>query len=432
VNPFAGGRPRIGMGDGHEEPPMQRTAIVVGAGITGVAAALNLVRDGWAVTLVDRLAPGDPGQTSYGNAGLLARGSVAPVQAPGLILRAPRMLLDPDGPLFLRPAYLPRLLPWLVPFLRNGAMARLKRIVPAIFALTRDTVAAHRDLAAGGEAAGLISAGAYAHLFRDRAAFAGDAVAFGLKAAQGLTWTERPAAEIDPALSPAYGFAAVMPDHGWIADPGAYVAALARAVAAAGGRIVAAEVRDIRPGPEGVDVATDAGPLRAERVVLAAGVWSRGLAARVGLRVPLESERGYHLMLHGPSHRPPHPVMLADRALVVTPMRAGLRVAGAVEFGGLDAPPSAAPLALIRRAVRRAWPHLTWEDETAWMGHRPTATDSLPVIGRVPGAPAVILASGGQHLGLTIGPRLGRIAADLAADRPSGLDLAPYAPDRFA
>lgn len=407
------------------------TAIIVGAGITGVAAALGLARDGWAVTLVDRLDPGDPGQTSFGNAGLLARGSVVPVQEPGLIWRAPGMLLDRDAPLFLRMGYLPKLLPWLVPFLRSGSVARLDRIVPAIWALTRDTVEAHRALAAGTEAAGLIETGSYAYLFADRAAFAHDAAAYRRKAAQGLVWEERDAAGLDPHLGPDYRFATVFPEHGWIADPGAYVAALARAVTAAGGTVLRADARDIRAAGEGVEVETDTGVLRADRAVLAAGVWSRPLAARLGLRVPLETERGYHLMLRGANRRPPFPMMLSDRALVMTPMREGLRVAGLVEFGGLEAPPSEAPFALIHRAIRRAYPGLTWESETRWMGHRPTTTDSLPVLGPVPGASSVICAFGGQHLGLTIGPRIGRLAADLAAGRRVNLDLAPYATDRF-
>ena len=409
-----------------------QSAVVIGAGITGVAAALALIRDGRAVTLVDRLEPGDPGQTSFGNAGLIARASIVPVQEPWLILKAPRMLLDRDGPLFLLPAHAARLAPWLVRFLGNGARARLDRIVPALWALTRDAVEAHRALAAGTGAEGLIATGAYGYLYRDRAAFAADAAGFARKAAQGIVWDERSAAAIDPALGPAYRHAAVLPDHGWILDPGAYVAALARAFAAAGGRVLRAEVRALAPTEAGVRVETDAGPIEADRAVLAAGVWSARLAAGLGATVPLESERGYHVMLEGATRRPPFPLMLADRALVLTPMAGGLRAAGLVEFGGTEAGPSEAPVALIRRALRRAYPDLRWDSETVWMGHRPTLPDSLPMLGPLPAAPSVIAAFGGQHLGLTIGPRLGRLAADLAAGRRPNLDLAPYAPGRFA
>lgn len=407
------------------------TAIVVGAGITGVAAALTLVREGWDVTLVDRVPPGDPRQTSFGNAGILARSAIVPVQTPGLIWQAPRMLLDPERPLFLRWPYLPRLVPWLIPFLRNGAQARLDAIVPAIFALTHDTVEAHKALAEGTPAAGLIAGRDYGYLFRDRAAFDRSAFAFGIKKANGLSWTERPPQDIDPAIGPAYGFGVVFPDHGWVLDPGAYVAALAQAFRDRGGRSLLAEVRDLAQTETGVAVETTAGRLTADRAVLSAGVWSRPLAERLGVATPMETERGYHLMLKGANRRPPFPCMLSDRAIVMTPMRDGLRLAGMVEFGGTEAPPSRAPFALIRREIRRVYPDLAWEAEEEWMGHRPTLVDSLPMIGQAPRAPRVTLAFGGQHLGLTIGPRLGRLAADLTADRRPNLDLAPYAPDRF-
>lgn len=412
----------------------EKSVIVIGGGITGVACALTLRREGWAVTLVDPRDPGDPGQTSFGNAGILARSAVVPVPVPGLIWRAPRLLLDPGQPLFLRLGYLPRLLPWLVSFLRNGARARLEAIVPALHALTHDTVEQHRALAAGTAAEALLAGHEYGYLFRDRAAFEGSRLAFGLKAAQGYDWDERDARRLrrdDPALGPAYGFGAVFRDHGWVTDPGAYVAALAAALEAAGGRVLRATARDIRSRKAGADVVTDAGTLTGARVVLAAGAWSRRLAERLGLATPLESERGYHLMLRAPSVRPPFPYMLADKALAVTPMRGGLRLAGLAEFGGLDAPPSAAPVRLIRAALPRLYPGLAWEGESVWMGHRPTMADSLPMLGPVPGMPAVICAFGSQHLGLTIGPRLGRTVADMVADRRANLDLRPYAPERF-
>lgn len=320
---------------------------MIGGGITGVAAALHLRRDGWDVTLIDPLDAGDPGQTSYGNAGLLARSAILPVQAPGLIWRAPRMLLDRDSPLFLRP----------------GEGAALARALPGV----------GRD----------------------------------------------------------YAFAAVFRDHGWVTDPAAYVRALCETFRTEGGHVLRATARDLRPTQTGAAVVIEAGTLVADRVVLAAGVWSRPLAERLGLRMPMESERGYHLTLHGPSRMPAFPFMIADKALVVTPMRSGLRLAGLVELGGLAAGPSKAPFGLIRRAVARVYPSLTWEGESEWMGHRPTTVDSLPVAGPVPGAPGILCAFGSQHLGLTIGPRLGRIVADLADGRPGNLDLAPYAPGRF-
>lgn len=413
---------------------MTRTALVIGAGITGVASALSLLRAGFATTLIDPLATGDPGQTSFGNAGLLASASIIPVQTPGLIWQAPRMLFDPARPLFLKPAYLPRLLPWLIPFLRNGSLKNLDKIVPALRALTHDTVDQHRALAAGSPAAAMIANRDYAFLYRDRAAFADSAFAFGLKKKHGFSWQEHDAARLmadDPEIGADYGFGAVFDSYGSVADPADYVIALAGQFQTEGGILRRLAAREIRPTGQGAEVRTEEGLLAADVVVLAAGIWSRGLAESLGLATPMETERGYHLMLRGVSHMPPFPYMLDDAAIVVTPMRDGLRFAGMVEFGGTKAAPSKAPIRLIRKAISRLYPRLTWQEESDWMGHRPTTADSLPMLGPVPGAPGVICAFGSQHLGLTIAPRLGQAVADLATDAPSQIDLAPYAPERF-
>ncbi|MDT8343910.1 MAG: FAD-binding oxidoreductase [Thermohalobaculum sp.] len=410
--------------------------IVVGGGITGVAAAEWLRRDGHAVTLIDRIAPGDPRQTSFGNAGILARAAVVPVATPDLPAKLPGMLLSREAPLFLRLSYLPKLIPWAIPFLRNARAARVAAISRALAPLVGDSVDQHVALARGTPAEALITRGPYVIAYRDRAAFAAEAGYWALKRAHGFDWDEWERPEIaarDPEIAPGIGFAAALRDHGWIASPARYVAALAAFFAAQGGEIRAAEVADIQPGEGGGGIVTLAGgeTIAAERVILAAGVWAGRLAERLGHRVLMEAERGYHIMLANPSHRPPFPIMLEAAKTVATPMADGLRFGGVAEFAGLDGAEAEAPVALIRRQVRRLFPRLTWEGESVWMGRRPTTADSLPMLGPSPRAPGIVFAFGGQHLGLTMGPRLGRMAAGLAAGAAPNLDLAPYRVDRF-
>ncbi|MEM8741969.1 MAG: FAD-binding oxidoreductase [Pseudomonadota bacterium] len=411
---------------------MSGRAIVVGAGITGVAAALSLQRSGWGVMLVDRVAPGDPAQTSYGNAGLLARAAVVPVSTPGLIWRAPRLLFDPNAPLFLRWRYLPRLMPWLVPFLRNGASARVARIAQTLAGLTGDAVARHQALAAGTNAARFIRTGDYVYLYPDRSAARKDRAGFALRRANGFAVEERTQAALsaaDPALGPGARFGIALPDHGWITDPGAYLAELAQVFSGQGGAFQQGEAVSLAPG----QVTLAGGQvLAADRIVLTAGAWSGALAQSLGLKMPLESERGYHLMLRGTNIRPPHPYMVATGSFAVTPMEGGMRLAGIVEFGGLHAPPSRAPFALLRRAIRRVYPDLTWTQAEEWMGHRPSLPDSLPVLGEDPRRPGIIHAYGGQHVGLTMGPLLGKLAADIATGARPNRDLAALAPTRFS
>ncbi len=399
---------------------MPDTALVIGAGITGISAACSLRRDGWRVTVIDRVAPGDPAQTSFGNAGLLARSAVVPVSEPGLWARMPRMLLDPSSPLFLRYAYLPRLLPWLLPFLRNSTPARAARITAQIAELTCDSVDRHQSLAAGTPAAKYLRTGDYAYVYRSRADYQSNARTNALKAAQGYApdYLDRAALEKRfPDLGPAYGFAALYPDHGWITDPGAYVAALARHFTSNGGRFLQGEIATVTAGPRPRAILANGESLEAAKIILATGAWSNPLARPNGQTARVESERGYHLSMHDANITPAHPFMVADAQFVVTPMNGFLRAAGIVEFGGLQAPASQAPFDLLKKQLKQVFPTLTFARVEKWMGHRPTLPDSLPAIGESPDAPNIIHAYGGQHIGLTIGPRLGAMVAEIARGR---------------
>ncbi len=405
---------------------------IVGAGIVGVATALWLQRDGHAVTLIDRTGPA--AGASFGNGGVLASAGIVPVTGPGLIRKAPGMLADPDQPLFLRWGYLPRLAPWLARYLRHANARDTRRIAAAIHGVTGDSLAEHQALARGTGAERWIVPSDYLYAYRDRAAHAADAFAWELRRAAGFVWDELEGAGVaayDPALAQA-GFAVRLGDHGRISDPGAYVAALADHVVAQGGALRIASVTGVvRDGGRVTGLRAGGETVAADAVVIAAGAWSRPLARALGVSVPLESERGYHLDLWEPSEVPRAPTMIVAGKFVATPMEGRLRLAGIVEFGGLDAPPSAAPFALLRRQARAAFPGLTWARETEWMGHRPAPADSIPVIGAVPGAAGAYLAFGHHHIGLTSGPRTGRLLAQLVSGRQPNIDLAPYSPARF-
>ena len=410
-----------------------RPVVVIGAGIVGVSAALWLARAGRAVTLVDRLPPGQG--TSYGNAGLLARSAIVPVTTPGLTLKAPRYLLDPNFPLFLRWAYLPRLLPWLVRYLSHATDAETRRIAGALLPIIGDAVEQHEALARGTGAARFLALGDYVYAYRDRAAFRADAYSWALRAEAGFVPEIVEGAGVrarDPAYGPGVGCLAVLRDHGYVRDPGGYVAALAAEVERAGGTVRQAGVRDFTFAEGRVAaVETDAGPLPCEAVILATGAWSGPLMRRLGLRIPLESERGYHVVFRGAEGGPTAPTMVAAGKFVATPMAEGLRCAGIVEFGGLEAGPSRAPFALLRREVRRAFPGLTAEGEVEWQGHRPAPSDSIPLIGEV-GRTGVYAGFGHHHVGLTGGPKTGRLLAQMLTGQTPNIDMAPYAPGRFA
>ncbi|MCV2870214.1 FAD-dependent oxidoreductase [Defluviimonas sp. WL0002] len=406
---------------------------IIGAGINGVATAIWLQRKGHQVTILDPRGPA--GGTSYGNGGVLASCSVVPVTAPGLLAKAPRMLLDPNQPLFLRWSYLPRLLPWLFPYLRHANAADARRIAQGLTPIVGDSLEQHRQLAEGTGAEGYIVPCDYNFLYRDRAHYQGDAFGFGLRREMGLRWRElegREWRDYEPAFGPEIGFAASFGDHGRIKDPGGYVSALASHVERLGGRLLRSEATAIL-SEDGQVTGVRAGgdTIAADRVVLTAGVWSGTLGRQLGLNVPLESERGYHVELWDPSITPRSANMVASGKFVITPMEGRLRLAGIVEFGGLDAPASDAPLRLLERQVRAAMPDLKWSRKDEWLGHRPAPTDSLPFIGKVPAMRGAFTGFGHHHIGLTAGPRTGRILAGLISGETPNINLAPYAPDRF-
>ncbi|MEJ6392101.1 FAD-dependent oxidoreductase [Gymnodinialimonas sp. 2305UL16-5] len=407
--------------------------LVIGAGIVGVSTAIWLRRAGVPVMLVDRAAPGQG--TSYGNAGVLANCSMVPVTAPGLIRKAPGMVLNPDFPLFLRWSYLPKLMPWLVKYLRHANDADTRRIARDLTPIVEDGADQHHALADGTRGADWVVDSDYTFAYANRAAFDADAYTWSLRAAAGFhpQIIEGDAVQdYEPNLGPEVTCLAVMKDHGFIRDPGGYVAALAEEFQRLGGLWRQAEVRDFTfTGDRVSAVETDQGAIPCANVVLATGVWSKPLMRRLGLRVPLESERGYHIVFKGATGGPSMPIMMAAGKFVATPMAEGLRCAGVVEFGGLEAGPSKAPFAMLRRQVTRAFPGLAAEDEIEWQGHRPAPADSLPLIGQV-GRTGVYVGFGHHHIGLTGGPKTGRLLAQIMTGQTPNIDMTPYAPSRFA
>ena len=407
---------------------------MVGAGIVGVACAIRLRQDGHDVSLVDRLGPGEA--TSHGNGGVLASASVVPVTVPGLRRKAVRMALDPSSPLFLRWRHLPRMAPWLLEYLKHCSPEHTRRISQGLALLLAGSLEEHQSLARGSGAAAYIRPSDYVFAYRDRAAFQADAFAWGLRRDAGFAWTEIEGDELrdyDPLVAHGHGFAAILGDHGMIADPGRYVAALAEHLSRLGGRILREEVVGLALEGERVcGLRLASGMLPADDVVIAAGVWSKRLAAELGVRLPLESERGYHIEFDEPTRTLRSPTMFAAQKFVGTPMAGRLRCAGLVEFAGLDAPPSEAPYRLLERRARESFPaDLTHGEMRRWMGHRPATTDSLPVIGAPRRYPNVVFACGHHHVGLTGGPRTGRMVADIVAGRRSNVDFAPYSAERF-
>ncbi|MEO0544210.1 MAG: FAD-binding oxidoreductase [Pseudomonadota bacterium] len=411
----------------------KKKVIIVGAGIVGVSAAIWLQREGHEVVLIDKAGPGEG--ASHGNGGILASCSIVPVTGPGLVSKAPRMLLDPNQPLFVKWRYLPKLMPWLVRYLSHANKADTQRIASALAPIIGDSLNDHLALATRTRAEKWITPSDFLYMYNDRRHFHDDAFTWSLRKAHGFDWEELEGdafKQYDPAFADDQGFAAKLPGHGHITDPGRYVKDLAAHVESQGGGIIHSEVVGfVRENGAVTGVLVGGDAIACDEVIIAAGARSKPLCKQLGLDIPLESERGYHLELVEPNMMPRAPVMVSSGKFVVTPMDGRLRLAGIVEYGGLEAKASRGPLKLLRQKIQSVMPGLAWGETVEWMGHRPVPADSIPLIGKVPGTSNAWLGFGHHHIGLTGGPKTGRILSQLAAGKKPNIDLTPYAPSRF-
>ena len=411
----------------------QQHIAIVGAGIVGTATAVWAQRAGMRVTLIDRLGPAEG--ASFGNGGVLASCAVVPVPVPGLLAQAPSYLLNPSKPLFVKWGYLPKLAPWLMRYIARANDKDARATAKALASLVGDSLADHQALASGTAAETYVKPCDFIYVYKDRADFASDAYTYDLKRENGFSWTEMEGDDLrayDPALTGELGFGASFANHGRITDPGAYVKSLAAHIEANGGRVLQADVTDVlSDNGQVTGLRVDGETLACDAAVITTGAWSGELSRKLGVKAPVESERGYHIELWNPSAMPRAPILVNAGQFVVTPMEGRLRLAGVVEFGGLQAPPSRAPFELLMRSIRAAMPGLSWDERTEWMGHRPVLPDSLPMIGEVPGVKGAFMGFGHHHVGLTGGPKTGRLLAQLAMGQAPNIDLAPFAPGRF-
>jgi D-amino-acid dehydrogenase len=415
-----------GPGDG-------RRVAVIGAGIVGVCSALCLQRDGFQVTLIEREGPG--AGASFGNGAVIGEEQVVPVATPGVLGKVPGMLFDPRGPLALRWSYLPRLAPWLLRFAAASRRDRVEEISIALKALLEGTFESLDRLLELAQARDMLRRTGWMAVYESARGLADYRPLLELQRRRGVRFEILEAEQLrqfEPALAPIFARGVYYPDVGYTVNSQRLVQVLAEAFQRLGGRLEIAEARGFEIGPDGPRaVVTERGALACEAVVIAAGAWSKGLAGQLGSKAPLDTERGYHVQFPEPGVVPRLPVYSTERAFVASPLEVGLRVAGTVELGGLEAAPNWDRAEVLLRHAKRWFPGLETEGVTRWMGFRPSMPDSLPVIGRSPRFANVLFAFGHGHCGMMMGARTGEILAALLAERDPGLDMTPYRVERF-
>jgi D-amino-acid dehydrogenase len=406
---------------------------VIGAGVVGVTAALALVRRGHEVTVLDR--EGVAAGASRGNAGAFAFADIIPLATPGIIRRAPRWLFDPNGPLSIPPSYALRIAPWLLAFWQASLPGRYRAAVSAQAALMAHSAAALEKLVAEYGLHDMLRREGQIQLYEGASEFRRSLPGWDERRAAGIRFEllegRAAIAEIQPGLDARFTHGGFTPDWINVADPARWVERLAEIFTRAGGAIARADIRALAASPSEVHVAGPEGSWNFERVVLAAGAHSGLLARQIGLRLPLETERGYNTTLPAGAFDLRTHVTFPGHGFVVSRVGEGIRVGGGVELGGLHLPPRMERAEALLKKAATFMPGLKTTGGTQWMGFRPSMPDSLPVISAAPHSPLVVLAFGHGHLGLTQSAGTAELVADIVERRPPSIDIAPCRAARF-
>lgn len=413
-------------------PGAGQRAVVIGAGIIGITAALALQRQGFRTTVIDK---GDPGRgCSYGNGGAISPDFCVPIAMPGMLRRLPGWLLDPEGPLVVRWTDLPGSLPWLVRWIRAGRLASVEQHARALRALHAPSYERYQRLL-GPRSAGLIEMTGQLYVWQGNAPNATEDLARRIRESfdvetRGLTADE--IRELDGNLAPIFSRGLFFPENGHTLNPLRLVQTLADMLQAEGGRVLRRKaVSFAMDGTAVRHLQCEDGALEGDLFVVAAGIASAGFARALGDRVPLQAERGYHVMLPAPVVRPRIKISNRDFMFGLTPMEHGVRISGTVEIARPDAPmDERRPRAMLALA-RRMYPGLDPQGAEFWMGSRPSTPDSLPVIDRASRARNVIYAFGHGHTGLTGAPMTAEMVTALATAGKPPADPRPYGLARF-
>ena len=405
--------------------------VVLGAGIVGVSTAHAARQRGLSVVLIDRREPGS--ETSYGNAGIISSGSIAPFNNPALWKMLPKYLTNRHAALRWNPIWAARNVGWVARFLADMSASRFKPRAAALHGLIGASAKLHREW--------IVKAGT-GHRIRETGwlkAWRGDAITAAkqeqaLLAEYGIgsELLDRQAiSALEPDLLPVYKVGLLHTQTASVDSPGAVVKAYARMFAGAGGDIRQSEVKAIVPDGGGWRVVTASGEMPARHVVVALGPWSADVLRPLGYRVPLAFERGYHREFRPhPARSLRRPIYDIDGGFIMTPMEQGIRVTSGVELTDRDAPSSFAQLDQVVPLARGV---MEFGDAVGepWRGSRPTLPDSLPMIGPVRRHAGLWLAFGNQHIGFTTGPATGAAIAAMIGGAPPPYDVTPFAPGRY-
>jgi D-amino-acid dehydrogenase len=409
-----------------------RRVHVIGAGIVGVCTAWWLKREGFHVTLIEKTAPGEG--ASLGNAGSIGLASVPPLGMPGMAWEAPGMFLNPMHPLTVQLSHIPKVIPWFIRFAMATKRSRVESIADARAALLAHAGDALDSVLREIGHTELVESRGVIHTYESQKKLDKGMDAVEMRRKRGIRLevkTGDELREMEPALSDNIVGGIWYPDVKDCINPQRMTKVIGESFVAAGGNLIKAEVKGFDIGPDGPrQIITDQGTIPCDIVAITAGAWSRKFARELGCDVPLESERGYHIMVTDPGTMPKTHLSSNDRFIAISPMEHGLRMSSMSEFAAIDAKPNHERAFRIIREATNIVRGLKLDVASRWVGSRPATPDSLPIIGFSPRFRNVLFGFGHGHIGLTFGAITGRILSQLAGEKKLNFDISAYRPDR--
>ncbi len=407
---------------------------VIGAGVVGICTALYLLRSGKQVTLID---PSEPGSgASHGNSGMISVDESSPMAMPGMLRNVPKWLMDADGPLHVKASYVPKAFPWLVRWVMESRLSAVERSSTALRSLNQLGLDCYRELLGSQQFNDLINAVGHVHLWDTPTKSVSELVSEKIREKQGIETREISAVELQelvPGISPSITRALHYPNNANAVNPFRLMKTLKENFVKDGGIVKHEKILAIWPSMQaGYTLQGHSSSMSFSKVVVAAGAWSKKLVSPLGISVPLETERGYHVQLEHDSVNLKMPLLFRSRGFSAAPMEMGLRLSGTVEIAGLHNPPTKRRLEALLKQGKYLFPDLSYESFTTWMGFRPSLPDSVPVLSESSKHSGLFMAFGHGHLGLTGGAISGKLISQMVCGKKTEIDMSPYSIKRFS
>ena len=416
-----------------EDSKSRSSVGVIGAGIQGVCISLCLIKKGFKVTLIDREDPGKE-SASYGNAGHFSPYASVPINRPDILIDVPSMLFSSTGPLAIKWSYIPKMIPWFLKFIKNCTKKKMMHTAKYMHQILDLAIPAYDELFEEIDISGLVENKGIIYFWTDKDLKSRE-LEINIRKELGVKQQLLKPHEIhdlEPHIKQIYHGGVLYPQARHTRNPRKILLKLFDLFIKRGGRFEKKNVQSISYGEDNKPVIkTDLDFFKFDKAVIACGAFSKKITDKLDEKIPMETERGYHVHFKNHDHLLSRPVIFLNRGFGITPMEQGLRVVGTVEFGGLDNPPSKKRILNLVNNAKYLFPELK-EHHDEWLGFRPTLPDFLPVIGPSKKNKNLFYSFGHNHLGWTLGAISGKIISKMIAEENTNLDLSPYNSLRFS